>query len=153
MFRAARRRHEQHRGSVQHALKTRRLCSLRPTPNAVRFLINARGAPQQFKPPQQDLDMRKLILLLGVISLAACNNDSTSPNGNVTGTYTLRTVNGNPLPYTFSDGSVLVSDHLSLNNDGTYIDVATFSNAGSATEQGLWSINNNLITFNDQTDA
>jgi hypothetical protein len=97
--------------------------------------------------------MRRLALLAAVIALAACNNDSTSPNGQVTGTYSLRTVNGNALPYTFSDGSVLVSDRLSLNNDGTYFDVATFSNAGNATEQGLWSINNNLINFNDQTDA
>jgi hypothetical protein len=97
--------------------------------------------------------MRRLALLAAVIALAACNNDSTSPNGQVTGTYSLRTVNGNALPYTFSDGSVLVSDRLSLNNDGTYFDVATFSNASNATEQGLWSINNNLINFNDQTDA
>ena len=98
--------------------------------------------------------MRKFVLLAaGLVALAACTNDSTSPNGNVTGTYSLRTVNGNPLPFTFSDGSVLVSDRLSLNSDGTYVDIATFSNAGSATEQGLWSINNNLITFNDQTDA
>jgi len=97
--------------------------------------------------------MRRLALLAALIALAACNSDSTSPNGQVTGTYSLRTVNGNPLPFTFSDGSVLVSDRLSLNSDGTYIDVATFSNAGSATEQGLWSINNNLISFNDQTDA
>ena len=28
-----------------------------------------------------------------------------------------------------------------------------YSNAGSSTEQGLWSINNNLITFEDQTDG
>jgi hypothetical protein len=42
---------------------------------------------------------------------------------------------------------------LTLNSNGTYIDVATFSNAGSSTEQGLWSINNNLITFEDQTDG
>ena len=97
--------------------------------------------------------MRKFVLLAaGLVALAACNNDSTSPNGNVTGTYSLRTVNGNPLPFTFSDGSVLVSDRLSLNSDGTYVDIATFSNAGSSTEQGLWSINNNLISFSDQTD-
>jgi hypothetical protein len=97
--------------------------------------------------------MRKLVLLAaGLVALAACNNDSTSPNGNVTGTYSLRTVNGNPLPFTFSDGSVLVSDRLSLNSDGTYVDIATFSNAGTATEQGIWSINNNLISFSDQTD-
>ena len=97
--------------------------------------------------------MRKFVLLAaGLVAIAACNNDSTSPNGNITGTYSLRTVNGNPLPFTFSDGSVLVSDRLSLNGDGTYVDIATFSNAGSSTEQGLWSINNNLISFSDQTD-
>jgi hypothetical protein len=97
--------------------------------------------------------MRKYVLLAaGLVALAACNNDSTSPNGSVTGTYSLRTVNGNPLPFTFSDGTVLVSDRLSLNGDGTYVDIATFSNAGSSTEQGLWSINNNLISFSDQTD-
>jgi len=98
--------------------------------------------------------MRKLVFLAaGLVALAACNNDSTSPNGSVTGTYSLQTVNGSSLPYTFSDGSVLVSDRLSLNSNGTYVDIATFSNSTTSTEQGLWSINNNLITFNDQTDG
>ena len=97
--------------------------------------------------------MRKLVLLaVGLVALAACNNDSTSPNGSVTGTYTLQTVNGNALPFTFSDGAVLVSDRLSLNGNGTYVDIATFSNGSTSTEQGLWSINNNLISFADQTD-
>jgi hypothetical protein len=96
--------------------------------------------------------MRRIALLAALVALAACNNDSTAPNGNPNGSYSLRTVNGNPLPFTFSDGSVLVSDQLTLNANGTYVDVATFSNAGTATEQGLWSINNNLISFQDQTD-
>ena len=96
--------------------------------------------------------MRRIALLAALVALAACNNDSTSPNGSANGSYSLRTVNGNPLPFTFSDGSVLVSDQLTLSANGTYVDVATFSNAGSATEQGLWSINNNLISFQDQTD-
>jgi hypothetical protein len=97
--------------------------------------------------------MRRLALLIAVFALAACNNDSTSPNGNVSGSYSLRTVNGSPLPYTFSDGSVLVSDQLSLNSNGTYTDVATFSNASTPAEQGFWSINNNLISFNDQVSG
>jgi len=96
--------------------------------------------------------MRRIALLAAVVALAACNNDSTSPNGSAQGSYSLHTVNGNALPFTFSDGSVLVSDQLTLNANGTYVDVATFSNAGTATEQGLWSINNNLISFQDQTD-
>lgn len=96
--------------------------------------------------------MRKIVVLLAAMSLAACNNDSTSPNGSVVGSYSLRTVNGSSLPYTFSNGAVLVSDQLTLNSDGTYFDQATFSNASPSTEQGTWSVNNNLITLNDQTD-
>jgi hypothetical protein len=96
--------------------------------------------------------MRRIALLAAVIALAACTNDSTSPNGSVIGSYSLRTINGNTLPYTFSNNDVLVSDRLTLNSDGSYFDVASFSN-GQSTEQGTWSINNNLITFNDQSDG
>lgn len=97
--------------------------------------------------------MRKIALLIAAVALAACNNDSTSPNGNVSGTYTLRTVNGSNLPFTFSDGTVLVSDQLDLNSNGQYIDVASFSNASPQQESGSWSINNNLINFNDTFDG
>ncbi|HKW10513.1 MAG TPA: hypothetical protein VJO33_09040 [Gemmatimonadaceae bacterium] len=97
--------------------------------------------------------MRKFVFLAAALAtLAACNNDSTSPNGSAIGTYSLVTVNGSPLPFTFSDGSVLISDRLTLNSGGSYVDFATFSNAGSVTEQGIWSISNNLISFNDQSD-
>jgi hypothetical protein len=99
------------------------------------------------------MHMRKLALLAAVVALAACSNDSTSPNGSVVGSYSLRTINGNSLPYTFTNGSVIVTDQLSLRSDGSYVDIAQFSNGATATEQGLWSINNNLITFNDQTDG
>jgi hypothetical protein len=90
--------------------------------------------------------MRRIALVLAVVALAACN-DSTSPNGSAQGTYSVRTVNGNSLPYTFPDGSVLVSDQLTLNSNGSYVDVAQFSNASNITEQGSWSINNNLVSF------
>ena len=96
--------------------------------------------------------MRKIALLLAVVALAACN-DSTSPNGSATGSYSLRTINGSNLPYTFQDNSVLVSDQLTLNSNGTYVDIARFSDNSSSSEQGFWSINNNLITFEDQTDG
>jgi len=89
---------------------------------------------------------------MAMIALAACN-DATSPNGSAVGTYSLRTINGSNLPYTFSDGAVLVSDQLVLNAKGRYTDQANFSNAGSIVENGFWSINNNLITFDDQSDG
>lgn len=96
--------------------------------------------------------MRRIALLMAVIALAACN-DATAPNGSASGSYSLRTVNGFNLPYTFSDGSVLISDQLVLNTDGSYIDQAHFSNRSDTMEQGFWSINNNLISFNDETDG
>ena len=96
--------------------------------------------------------MRRIALFMAVLALAACN-DATSPNGSAIGSYSLRTVNGSTLPYTFSDGSVLISDQLVLNSDGSYMDQAHFSNRADLIEQGFWSINNNLVTFNDETDG
>ena len=96
--------------------------------------------------------MRRIALCMAVLALAACN-DATSPNGSAIGSYSLRTVNGSTLPYTFSDGSVLISDQLVLNSDGSYMDQAHFSNRADLIEQGFWSINNNLVTFNDETDG
>ena len=68
--------------------------------------------------------MRRIALLLAVVALAACN-DSTSPNGSAVGNYSLRTINGSNLPYTFQDNSVLVSDQLTLNSNGTYVDMTS----------------------------
>lgn len=96
--------------------------------------------------------MRRIALFMAVLALAACN-DATSPNGSAIGSYSLRTVNGSTLPYTFSDGSVLISDQLVLNSDGSYMDQAHFSNRADLIEQGFWSINNNLVTFNDETEG
>ena len=96
--------------------------------------------------------MRRIALCMAVLALAACN-DATSPNGSAIGSYSLRTVNGSTLPYTFSDGSVLISDQLVLNSDGSYMDQAHFSNRTDLIEQGFWSISNNLVTFNDETDG
>lgn len=96
--------------------------------------------------------MRRIALFMAVLALAACN-DATSPNGSAIGSYSLRTVNGFNLPYTFSDGSVLIGDQLVLDSDGSYTDQAQFSNRSDLFAQGFWSINNNLISFNDETNG
>ena len=85
-------------------------------------------------------------------STACTTTDSTSPTVSLTGTWTLRSLNGFPLPYTVSSGSAITSEVLTLNSDGTYTDVATYSNGTHFTEVGYYSTNNNVITFNDQTD-
>lgn len=103
--------------------------------------------------------MRRIAVLAFLVVLAACS-DSTAPSGSVVGSYQLKTINGNPLPYSFSayggSSAVLQSDMLTLNSDGTYTDVGQYSSAQgntSITENGTWTNNNGSITFDDQTDG
>ena len=92
--------------------------------------------------------MRRLVMLaLASTMLASCSADSTGPNGSVTGTYTLRTIDGQPLPYTFSGGLRLMSDELTLMSDGTYEDVSRYSDGTSFVDEGDYTNYNGAVTF------
>ena len=90
---------------------------------------------------------RFVMLALAGTMLAACSSDSTGPNGSVAGTYTLRTIDGQPLPYTFSGGLRLTSDELTLMSDGTYEDVSRYSDGTSFVDDGDYTNYNGSITF------
>ena len=105
--------------------------------------------------------MRRSLLLAVptacVVVLASCgSSDPTSPTVSLVGTYTLKTTNGSTLPYNTQNGDVLVAEHLSLNNDGTYVDVAEYAlyrgGSSTTTEYGTFDNNNGAIVFNDDTD-
>jgi len=95
--------------------------------------------------------MRRLAMFALAGSLAACSMDSTRPNGSVAGSYTLRTINGQSLPYTFSGGLRLTSDDLTLLSNGTYQDVSRYSDGTSFVDDGDYSNNNGAITFYSST--
>lgn len=98
--------------------------------------------------------MRYLALAGLVLAALACRaGDATSPTVSIVGNYSLRTVNGGSLPYTFSNGARLTGDLLTINADGTYTDVGYYSNQGTTTEQGTYSDNNGSIVFDDLTDG
>lgn len=93
---------------------------------------------------------RAAILGLALALVAGCTTDATGPSVSLDGSYSLRTVNGFTLPYTFSSGVTLTSDVLTLNSDGSYVDVSTYSNAPSSTHTGYFtSINGAAVTFTD----
>lgn len=78
-------------------------------------------------------------------SLAACGSDSaTSPTSvSVNGTYTLQTVNGKPLPFTFD--SLDVANKVQIESDiFTFSQNGTFSERGTIrwTESGIVSTDN-----------
>ncbi|MHB1073119.1 MAG: hypothetical protein ACYC3Q_09890 [Gemmatimonadaceae bacterium] len=104
------------------------------------------------------------------ISLAACGNDSaTGPSSNaVSGTYALQTVNGNPLPFTFTDpqsGTTvsLQSDVFVFSANGTWTEtaVARYTDQTGAVqtetlnESGTYQKNGTAITlrYSDFTNA
>ncbi len=85
------------------------------------------------------------------VVFAGCGNDDNhnlvNPTVDFVGNWTLRTVNGAPLPFTFSDGSVLTSDVLTLNADGSYTDNGQFSNGALSVEAGFYSPFTGSISF------
>jgi hypothetical protein len=97
--------------------------------------------------------MRRLAMFALATTMAACSLDSTGPNGSVAGTYTLRTINGSPLPYTFSGGLRLVSDDLTLYSDGTYEDVSRYDTGSNRVEQGYYTNYNGALTFESDLGA
>jgi hypothetical protein len=72
--------------------------------------------------------MRRAFTLLALVALAACGDRSTGPSVKpIEGAYTLRTVNGEPLPYR-QGGSFdvsIISGMIELGADGHYSDFYT----------------------------
>jgi hypothetical protein len=91
--------------------------------------------------------MRRLVMLALAGTLAACSADSTGPNGSVAGTYSLRRIDGQTLPYTFSSGLRLVSDELTLRSDGTYEDVSRYDDGTSFIDEGDYTSYNGAVTL------
>jgi hypothetical protein len=70
--------------------------------------------------------MRRLALVLAAVlpvALSACG-DSTGPGSAVAGTYTLRSINGDPVPVTYDESpdfrTEILSGFLRLNANGTF---------------------------------
>jgi hypothetical protein len=95
--------------------------------------------------------MRRLVMFALASTLAACSLDSTGPNGSVAGNYSLRTINGQSLPYTFSGGLRLMSEDLTLMSDGTYQDVSRYDDGTSFVDEGDFENYNGAITFYSST--
>lgn len=79
--------------------------------------------------------------VLALVLLSACGDNTPTGASTVTGTYTLRTVNGAALPYTMSQTATskveLLDDAISLYQGGTYSTVShvrTTTNGTPVTE-------------------
>lgn len=94
--------------------------------------------------------MRRAVIAALALSLAACFSDPSAPIS-APGTYSLLTVNGTPLPFTFPNNAVLTAETLILDSNGTFQDLATRGDGSAVTDVGTYSVIGNTIVFGDQT--
>jgi hypothetical protein len=98
--------------------------------------------------------------LLIVTMLIACGDDDPSgpDTATVAGTYTLRTVNGQDLPFTIINQTgyklEVLSDEYTLNPNGSFTTVATFRETegtdvttSSDTYSGTWQVNGSNVSL------
>lgn len=113
--------------------------------------------------PQGD-NMRRLLAHLlvfaALVTLAGCGSDGSTNAGpaSVAGTYTLRTVNGSPLPYVLfelgDETYEVLADAVTLIEGGTWTESATFRSTEGGTETtvtststGTYTLAGSVITF------
>ena len=104
---------------------------------------------------------RRSLLSLLVLALALACNDSTSPEDTLTGTWTLQTVAGQPLPYTLPEsGEVVTAESFTFLASGRFTTTTTFriTVGGSVTTEsipdaGSYTANGATITLTYDSDG
>ncbi|MEP6618783.1 MAG: hypothetical protein ABJE47_05695 [bacterium] len=94
--------------------------------------------------------MRRAVIALLALSFSACLTEP-SEAGVAAGRYTLQSVNGTALPFTFPNNVAVVSEILILDPNGTFQDIATRSDGAAVTDVGNYTVVGNRVTFSDQT--
>lgn len=109
--------------------------------------------------------MRRLFAVLALATLAACGSDSSiNPNNDaVEGVYSLRTVNGKPMPFTVQGNGVtivLTSDVMTVNADGSWNETVAFrrtDTAGTTNEAdadaGTWTRVGDTMMFSSSANG
>ena len=104
--------------------------------------------------------MRRLFPVLALAMAVACGGDkSTNPNSDsIEGTYSLRTVNGSPLPFTFQSGTTsvtLTSDVITVAGNGSWTESIGYrqtangqTTTGTDTDGGSWVRAGSSVTLN-----
>jgi hypothetical protein len=105
----------------------------------------------------------RLFVFAALVTLAACGSDSSTNAGpvSVAGTYTLRTVNGAPLPYTWlqigADKLEITADAVTLTEGGTWTESWTERSTESgkvttstSTDAGTYTLAGTVITLVSQ---
>jgi hypothetical protein len=101
----------------------------------------------------------RLLPALALVVLAACGGDkATNPaSDSISGVYSLRSVNGTSLPYTFHDGAdsyTLTNDVITIADGGTWSETFSYqqtvdgvSSTQTGSDSGTWSRAGTSVSF------
>jgi hypothetical protein len=110
----------------------------------------------------------KAFVALIAVLLGACGGDSTGVNGDASGTYTLQSISGNPLPYTVGTSATTTltfkSGSLTINMGASFSETTNFDQtdnssgspvvtSGTSTCVGTYSQRGNGFTFSEAASA
>ena len=103
----------------------------------------------------------KRILMLAfaaalTMSASACQ-DTTNPSSVLSGTYTLRTIDGHAPPVAVDASTEITGGYIRIDRDGTFTDVITYRDTYSGTStddtiNGTWALSGNTVEFTDVRD-
>lgn len=105
------------------------------------------------------------LAVIAVLVLSACGGDAINGSFDASGDYTLRTIGGQSLPFTFpnqdpADVTTVNSGDISIAPDGTFTESATVTTVtpGSTTVTtttcfGTYSVGNGAVFFSEPTQA
>lgn len=94
--------------------------------------------------------MKKLLALSLLIATVSCDEAATVAGGaTIAGTYTLQSVNGDPLPSNFTDNGTTIqitAGTFTVTANGTFSYSETWS-SGTDVTTGTWTLNGDTYTF------
>lgn len=107
--------------------------------------------------------MKRILMLAFAAALSmgvsACQ-DTTNPSAALSGTYTLRTINGQTPPVAVDVTTQLMGGYITIDRNGSFTDVLTYRDisggvAGPSyddTINGTWALSGNTVEFTDVQD-
>ena len=104
--------------------------------------------------------MKRILMLAFAAALSmgvsACQ-DTTNPSSVLSGTYSLRTINGQTPPVAIDATTEITGGYIRIERDGTFTDVVTYRDLSSGvstddTINGTWALSGNTVEFTDVRD-
>lgn len=96
--------------------------------------------------------MRRLAAALCLL-LAGCLTDTTAPASALPGTWASTSVNAQPLPFTYPNGTTLLDKQVVITTNRAYSSTEHYADGRTHFEEGGYTLYGRIAVFTDVTDG